>query len=192
MFKKSILALSALLLSTSVLAQWKLDTKDSTLNYVSTKMSKVVEVNSFKKLEGSITDNGELSVDIDLASVETNVPIRNARVKALLFDVTSFSKANISAVLDPKSLSNMKVGETYTKAMSFNLSLHGIEKEVTANIRVVKLADDRVLALSASPVVVYADEYKLADGIEKLREAAKLPSISTAVPVTFSLIFDQE
>ncbi|MGO3344912.1 MAG: YceI family protein [Marinomonas sp.] len=192
MFKKSILVLSALLLSTSVLAQWKLDTKDSTLNYVSTKMSKVVEVNSFQKLEGSITDNGELSVDIDLASVETNVPIRNARVKALLFDVTSFSKANISAVLDPKSLSDMKVGETYTKAMSFNLSLHGIEKEVTANIRVVKLADDRVLALSASPIVVYADEYKLTDGIEKLREAAKLPSISTAVPVTFSLIFDQE
>jgi len=39
---------------------------------------------------------------------------------------------------------------------------------------------------------VNASQVGLLAGIEKLRELAGLPSISPAVPVTFSLIFEQE
>ena len=85
-----------------------------------------------------------------------------------------------------------KVGETYKDSIRFNLSLHGLSKEMAADVRVVKLAKNRILAVSVNPIIVNADQYNLLEGVEKLREVANLPSISTAVPVTFSLIFKQQ
>ena len=161
----------------------------STVNYVSIKKSQVGEVNSFKKLNGSIESNGNMSVDIDLASVETNIPIRNERMKTMLFEIDSFSKATISAALDPKALDQMDIGETYRDSIGFELSLHGVSKEMVTDVRVVKLAKNRILAISEAPIIVNADQYKLLEGVKKLQEVANLPSISTAVPVTFSLIF---
>ena len=132
------------------------------------------------------------SVDIDLGSVETNIPIRNERMKTMLFEVASFSKANISAALDSKALGEMNIGETYKDSIRFNLSLHGVSKEMATDVRVVKLTKNRILAVSVSPIIVNADQYNLLDGVENLREIANLPSISTAVPVTFSLVFNQK
>ncbi len=192
MFKKYVFILVTLFLSSNALAQWELVNDESTVNYVSIKKSKVGEVNSFKKLNGSIERNGKVSVDIDLASVETNIPIRNDRMKSIFFEIASFPKANISTTLDFKSLDNMSVGETYKDSVIFNLSLHGVAKEITTNVRIVKLEKNRILAVAMSPIVVSADQYNLSEGVEKLREVANLPSISTAVPVTFSLIFKQQ
>jgi len=70
--------------------------------------------------------------------------------------------------------------------------LHGVSKEMATEVRVVKLAKNRILAVSVNPIIVNADQYNLLEGVEKLREVANLPSISTAVPVTFSLIFKQQ
>lgn len=192
MLTRSIFIFTALFLSSNALAQWELMNDESTVNYVSIKKSSVGEVNSFKELNGSIEDNGKISVDIDLASVETNIPIRNERMKTMLFEVASFSKANISAALDSKAIDKMNIGETYKDSISFNLSLHGISKEIVTDVRVVKLANNRILAVSVNPIIVNADQYNLLEGVEKLREVASLPSISTAVPVTFSLIFKQQ
>lgn len=192
MFKTFIFMLSALLLSSNAYAQWELVNNESTVNYVSIKKSKVGEVSGFKQLKGSIERNGKLSVDIDLGSVETNVPVRNERMKSMLFDVALFPAATVSATLDVNALKKMKVGETYQKAMDFNLSLHGVSREMAAEVRVVKLVKNRILAMSVNPIIVNADQYDLVAGIEKLREVAKLPSISTAVPVTFSLVFEQQ
>jgi hypothetical protein len=41
------------------------------------------------------------------------------------------------------------------------------------------------------PIVVTADEFGLQAGIEALREVAGLPSISRAVPISFTVLFDQ-
>ena len=192
MLRKSIFVLAMLFLSSNALAQWELVNDESTVNYVSIKKINVGEVNSFRELNGSIEDNGKVSVDIDLGSVETNIPIRNERMKTMLFEVTSFSKANISADLDPEALDKMNIGETYKETITFNLSLHGVSKEMATDVRVVKLAKNRILAVSVNPIIVNADQYNLLEGVEKLREVASLPSISTAVPVTFSLIFKQQ
>jgi len=192
MFKTCIFMLSMLLLSSNAFAQWELMNNESTVNYVSIKKSKVGEVNSFKQLHGSIERNGKLSVDIGLGSVETNVPVRNERMKSMLFEIASFPEASVSATLDPDVLKKMKVGETYQDSIGFNLSLHGVSKEMAAEVRVVKLAKNRILAMSVNPIIVNADQYDLVAGVEKLREVAKLPSISTAVPVTFSLVFKQQ
>ena len=103
MFKKYIFIFSTLLISSNALAQWSLINDESTVNYISIKSSKVSELNHFNMLNGTLNDNGSLSIDIDLASVETNIPIRNERVKTILFETTSFTKANILANLDLKT-----------------------------------------------------------------------------------------
>jgi hypothetical protein len=41
-------------------------------------------------------------------------------------------------------------------------------------------------------VIVNAANLGLADGLEKLREIAGLPSISKAVPVSFVLVFEKD
>mgnify|MGYP001819491248 FL=1 len=192
MLQRSIFILATIFLSSNALAQWELVNDESIVNYVSIKKSTVGEVNIFKELNGSIEDNGKVSVDIDLGSVETNIPIRNERMQTMLFEVASFSKANISAALDPVALDKMNIGETYKDSIRFNLSLHGVSKEMATDVRVVKLANNRILAVSVNPIIVNADQYNLLEGVEKLREVANLPSISTAVPVTFSLIFKQQ
>ena len=192
MLRRSIFILTTSLLFSNALAQWELVNDESTVTYVSIKKSSVGEVNSFKKLNGSIADNGKVSVDVDLGSVETNIPIRNDRMKTMLFEVASFSDANISTALDPKALDEMNIGETYKESIRFNLSLHGVSKEMAADVRVVKLAKNRILAVSVNPIIVNADQHDLLEGVEKLREIANLPSISTAVPVTFSLMFKQQ
>lgn len=192
MFKTFIFMLVALLLSSNAYAQWELVNNESSVNYISIKKSKVAEVNSFKQLKGSIDRNGKLSVDIDLGSVETNIPVRNERMKSMLFDIASFPAATVSATLNSGALTKMQVGETYQRSVDFNLSLHGVAKDMVAKVRVVKLAKNRILAMTAIPIIVNADHYGLVAGVEKLREVAKLPSISTAVPVTFSLVFEQQ
>lgn len=191
MVKRSMFALLTLMFSTSVFAQWELVNEESTVNYVSVKNSSVAEVNSFQELSGSIENSGAFSVDIDLGSVETNIAIRNDRVKAMLFEIASFSTATISADLDLAQLNDLSVGETYDSSVTFNLSLHGVSTEMMANVRVVKLADNKILAVSVNPIVVNADPFNLAGGIEQLREVAGLASITTVVPVTFSLVFAQ-
>jgi polyisoprenoid-binding protein YceI len=192
MLKTCFVLLATVFLASNAFAQWELVDNESIVNYVSIKKSQVGEVNSFKKLNGSIESNGNMSVDIDLASVETNIPIRNERMKTMLFEIDSFSKATISAALDLKALDEMDIGETYKDSIGFNLSLHGVSKEMVTDVRVVKLAKNRILAISETPIIVNADQYKLLEGVKKLQEVANLPSISTAVPVTFSLIFSQK
>ncbi len=63
---------------------------------------------------------------------------------------------------------------------------------MTAELLIARLAADRVLISTLKPIIVNASNVALAEGVEKLREIAGLPSISNAVPVTFVLQFVRE
>jgi len=58
-------------------------------------------------------------------------------------------------------------------------------------LQITRLTDNRLLVISVKPVIINAENYNLAEGVGQLRTVAKLPSISTAVPVTFKLMFRQ-
>lgn len=83
----------------------------------------------------------------------------------------------------------MKTGEYFTDIVTLNLSLHGVVKDVEAEVTVVKLQDNRWLISSAKPVILNASDFNMIDGINTLRELAGLSSIATAIPVTFELVF---
>lgn len=191
MKKISLVMLMLLGLSPCVFADWELLNDESSLHYVSIKNSKAGEINSFKTLAGSVNDNGTVSLTINLTSLETNIPIRNERMQDMLFQVSEFAEARISGMVDLARVSKLEVGETYRDSITLNLSLHGVSKEVTSGVQITKLAHDKMLVSSLEPVLVNAEDYGLAEGIEALRVVASLPTISTVVPVTYSLVFAQ-
>lgn len=190
--KKLPLLMSVLLgLSSSAFADWTLLNDESSLHYVSIKSTNIAEMNRFKTLTGSVSEQGAVELKVDLSSVDTGVDIRDERMQTMLFDVAQFAQATVTGKVDLERVTKLEVGETYTDSITLNLALHGLSKEVSSHVQVTHLADDKVLITTLEPVVLNAADYKLAEGLEALRVIAKLPAISPVVPVTYSLVFQQ-
>ncbi|MFW5634315.1 MAG: YceI family protein [Erythrobacter sp.] len=171
---------------------WSIDGAASSLSYVSVKAGEIAEANSFSGLSGSVSPEGAARIEIDLATVETKVDIRNERMREIFFEVAQFPTANVTAQIAPATFTALKVGESTVQPLAATLALKGVEAPVETEVRVTRIAEDRVLATTVEPVIVHADAFGLGEGIEQLRELADLPSITPAVPVTFALAFERE
>ncbi len=170
---------------------WSVDPAASSLSYVSVKSGEVAEANSFTGLSGSVAADGTASVDIDLSTVNTGVDIRNERMRDIFFDVANHPTATVTAKIDPAAFATLAVGETIVQPLDAKLTVKGVEAPITTQVSVTRIADNRVLATSTQPVIVYADALKLTEGLAQLQELAGLPSITPAVPVTFSIAFQR-
>ena len=188
--KKILLFSLLILMSFGAQANWKLDADNSTVNFISIKKSTIGEVHHFKSLSGLLKD-GVANVSIDLSSVETNISIRNDRMKSMLFDVAKFSSATISTKVDMIKIENMKDGGNYKEKLMIELKLHGVSKKIETTVKIIKLTDNRILVYSENPIIINAKDFDLNEGVEALRKIAKLPVVSSSVPVTFSLTFNQ-
>ncbi|MEH6502780.1 MAG: YceI family protein [Cycloclasticus sp.] len=175
--------------SATVQADYQLDSAQSSLHFVSIKKDKIAETHSFQRLSGSISSDGAAKIIIDLASVETNIPIRNERMKSLLLETAVYPTAEVSATLDEAQLTNIPLGATIILPTTLTLDLHGQSKAIQAELRVTSIEGGALLVTTVRPVLLSAFDFSLDAGIQKLMEVANLPSISTAVPVTFTLIF---
>jgi polyisoprenoid-binding protein YceI len=180
------------LLATPLHAGWSLVNEASLLTFVTIKKGTTAEVGHFKQLAGSVSDHGQVKLEIDLSSVDTNIEIRDQRMKALLFQVARYPTAVLQARVDSARLATLKPGEATAAKLALELDLHGYKKTLETVVHVTALTGERLLVHSISPVIVNAADFGLAEGIEKLREIAKLPAIATAVPVWVSLVFRKE
>ena len=189
--KKALLPLLLLGLSSQpVFADWQLDADASSLNFISTKANTAAEVHRFNILEGSVDANGDATLTVDLASVDTAIEIRDQRMREQLFEVDRYPTATLATRVDMTKISQLAAGDSVTIYAQAQLSLHDTETSHTLVLEVLGLRKDRLLVISKRPVVVNAGQVGLLGGIEKLREIAGLTSISPAVPVTFALYFD--
>lgn len=173
-------------------ADWVLNSDASTLSFVSTKAVNIAEVHSFAILEGTVDDDGAVRISIDLASVDTGIEIRDDRMQEMLFETGSYSRATLTATVDAAMLENLSVGESHTAAIEGQLALHGQTVPLTFEVVVTRTGESGMLVASRKPVVVNAPLFGLEAGVERLREVAGLPSISTAVPVSFVLAFEAD
>jgi len=189
MNKLCFFLLLSLLSSSTAYAEWTLKSVDSNVYYVSTKNNSVSELNYFNTLSGTLSDDGELNIKINLESIETDIPIRNERVKAMLFEVLLYPKASITAVISPEKFKKITAGNTYIETVNFTLNLHGITQELSTTVKVIKHADGDILVTPVTPILITAKQFGLEKGIERLRKIARLESISPTVPVTFNLTF---
>ena len=175
--------------SLSAMAGWTLDPKASSLHFVSIKKGTVGEVHRFRELAGTIGDDGQAKVEIVLDSVDTRVPIRDERMRKMLFETETYPRAVATATIDPAMLKGLKPGQKARHAIALKLELHGRSKEFAVPVTVVGLENGAVLVTATRPVIVDAAAFGLQEGVEALRKVVNLPSIAGAVPVTFELVF---
>ena len=102
-----------LLFSYPVFPDWKLVNDESSLHFISIKASDIAETHTFKKLSGSVKENGEAQLSINLASLETLIPIRNERMGNLLFETKIYPSAVFKVEVDLEKMLLIDIGKSY-------------------------------------------------------------------------------
>lgn len=172
-------------------APWTLVSDASHVAFGSIKSDLIGEAHRFENVTGKVDQTGAARIEIDLASVETNVEIRNERMRDMLFEVEKFPNAIVTANIDIDSFADLAIGEKRLSEPDLTLSLHGVEAPVYASLSVTRVAEDRLLVATEAPLFIAAEDFELGAGIDALREAAGLPSITPVSPITVSLLFEQ-
>lgn len=184
-FCRSTALVAALMLSPLASADWGV-VSGSTVNYVSIKNNTIAENNVFTGVTGSITDDGNIAIQIDLASVETRVDIRNQRMRELFFDVANHPFALITAQLTVPEMAQLDAGAPLERSLPLTLSLHGSEATIEAKLRAIAVGSE-LFVTTLEPILVSVSDYGLAAGVTALREIAGLNAIASTVPVSVNL-----
>jgi polyisoprenoid-binding protein YceI len=182
--------LAAILFTGVAQAHWSLDNDASSLSFVTVKAEHVAEAHTFDSLSGTIGDDGGVEISIELASVNTMIPIRNERMQEMLFETNLFPDATISGSINLDALTGMDAGSSVARQIDFELSLHGQSVALAADVQITRTGEG-VIVSTLKPIIVMADSFALTAGVEMLREVAGLPSISRAVPVSFTVVFEE-
>jgi hypothetical protein len=169
--------------------RWTLDGKSSFLSLITTKQTDIAEVHTFERFSGSVDQNGTAMLAIDVASIATNVDLRDQRLREILFEAASFPEASASFTLDMASVDAMAVGTSGELPVSASFSFHGTSKMLETSLWVSRLSASEVVVQTKKPIVLNALDYNLGAGLETLIGLAGIDSISTAVPVEFMLTF---
>ena len=180
----------AVLFTGAAQAHWSLDNDSSSLSFVTVKAEHVAEVHTFDSLSGTIGDTGDVEISIELASVNTMISIRDERMQEMLFETSLFPNATINGSINLDALTAMEAGRSVARQIDFELSLHGQSVALAADVQITRTGEG-VIVSTLKPLIVMADSFALTAGVEKLREVAGLPSISRAVPVSFTVVFEQ-
>ena len=168
-------------------ADWQLDPAASDLYFMSIKATHVGEVHSFDTLSGKVDEKGAASLTIDLASVATLIPIRDQRMRDMLFQVDRYPTATVDAQIELDTLVTMPTGSEKDIELEADLKFKGNSSPIMTKVKVSKLNEQKITVRTIAPVVLSAGQLQVTEGLEKLREIAGLPNISFTIPVTFNL-----
>lgn len=191
-FCRSALGLALLCSSFSASADWSLDNEASSLHYLTSKAGAITELNAFTELSGSIKGDGLAVLDISLASVDTAIPIRDERMRTILFKVDDNPLASVEVDVSQLPLDTLSAGELLHEHLVAALTLNGVTNSVETEFTISVLEDGDLLISNRVPLVIDAGAYGLAEGVEALREVAGLPSINNNAVVSFSLVYRQD
>lgn len=172
----------------AALAGMTLDASASSLSFVSVKNAAVAEVGRFTGLAGRVSDDGLVSLEIDAASVATQIDIRDQRLREHLLEVAKFPVVSVQAKVNLAVVQAMAVGERQQLTLPLTLSLHGASQQYDATLELVKLAGG-VQVSSTTPLIIKLADFNLLPGVEKLQSLAGLASIAVQVPVSAVLVF---
>jgi hypothetical protein len=185
---KAFPLLLAALFAVPAQAAWQLDAESSRLTFVTTKATNVAQVNRFRSLRGSVNDDGKVQLQVRLETVDSSIPLREERLRKQLFEVDKFASASIYAQLDIAPLLTLAAGAQLELRLPLTVSLHAHSQRYNSQLLVTRLDDRRFQVVTLAPLVLNAEDFALAAGVETLRQLAGLKNISLAVPVSAVLI----
>ncbi|MEL6464296.1 MAG: YceI family protein [Pseudomonadota bacterium] len=191
MFRMAAMGLGLALAATTATADsWTLDGAASKLAFGSIKFNDTGEVHNFTSIDGSVAEDGTVTLGIDLASVETQIDIRNERMIEHVFK--NAPRAAISAQIDMDALEAMPVGDSAVMEVEGDLDLLGAQVPLYGDMFVMRLTEDKVMVTTDSMLFLSTADAEIDPGVDKLMELASLPNIVRAVPVTLRLMFDAD
>ena len=173
-------------------AAYRIDNALSAIHFVTMKAGQagaggIGEVQRFSRFSGGMDGTGRVGFDVDLASVETGVDIRDERLRTMLFNVKATPLARFEAQFDPALIGSLPAHGARDIDLNGKLTLAGQTKPVLAKLRVSRVGADLQVATRA-PIVVDANQFGLKPGVEAMREVMGLNFLASAAPVTFSLV----
>lgn len=183
----STLAIAALTSMPALAGGWSLEKEASTVSFGSIKNDYVGEAHTFNEISGKVSHKGEVAVYLDLASVNTNIDIRNERMIEHVFG--DAAKAKLMAQVDMSALDAMSPGDSQIMDVEATLELLGVETPFDFQMFVMRLSDDRVLASTNTPVFLATEDLEIDKGVDVLQELAGLDSITRVTPITARLVF---
>lgn len=185
-----LLAFVAAGLGSARAQDWLLNASASHFYMQTAKNNAVMEVHQFTGLDGSISNNGDASVKIDLTSVASGIDVRDVRMRFLLFEVYKFPNAEITSKLDMSKLQELRTTTRIAYPLKVTVAMHGVTKDIEAPVNVTRINDKSISVATAKPIIVTADSFGLLAGIAKLSEAVNGIPIVTAASITFDLVFE--
>ena len=189
MIKRYVASLSLAVLASAAptWAEWQVaDT--SGIQFVSIKNNTIGEVSHFDMISGTVGDQGAVEVRVALDSVETNIGIRNDRMKKMLFEVGLYPEAVITAQLSPENMAVLGSSSGAAVPVLLQIDLHGqvVSKDAVLTVSATEVGFS---ATTSQPILLNAAEFDLENGVAALQSVAGLNAISRVIPVTVSLNF---
>jgi polyisoprenoid-binding protein YceI len=172
---------------------YRVDAAQSQLQFVTLKAGQagvggVAEVQKFTRFTGGVDAAGAVVLEIDLASVDTGVPIRDDRMRTMLFNVAANPNARFSANVDPGLVKGLAIGGAIDVDAAGQLRLAGQSRDVKAPLRVARLSTGALQVSTRSPLVVDLSGFGLKPGVEALREIMGLNFLAASAPVSLNLV----
>jgi hypothetical protein len=193
MFNRSFCKTLAFLLlsgaTRSAHADWYLDGESSRLSFISTKNANISEVQRFLVLHGKVDPTGLAQVEVEMDSVNSGIPLRDERMRKDLFEIQTFPDAVITAQIDLRPFNDLAPGAQLELRLPLTVSLHGKQHQYTTELLATRLDDRRFQVVTLEPLVINAEDFDLAPGLDSMRTVAGLSAISLSVPVSAVLIF---
>ena len=195
LFKTILAGTFALGLGTAAFAggdatSWTLDGENSRIAFGSIKKDTVGESHGFEAISGTISADGSAEISIDLATVQTNIDIRNERMIEHVFK--GMANATITGSLDIEEASDLEVGAFSLIDFEGKLSLVGTEIELEAEMFVMRVSQTQVIVTNNDLIFIGTEAAGINAGIDKLMELAKLPGITRTSPVMLRLILNSD
>src|SRR5262249_8826711 len=121
-------ALAASLTCTAGHAAWRVDSGQSTFSFTTAKAARpgaaaLEEAQTSRQIDGPVGDDGRLVFDVELASVETNIGLRNERLKDMLFKVADHPKAVFTGTVDMRRVRALAPGASIDMDVSGELAV---------------------------------------------------------------------
>ena len=180
---------ASVMYSSTALAEWALDADNSNISYGTIKNGSIGESNTFGTISGTISDNGHINIDIDLASVSTQLELRDERMRDIVFKVAENATAKLTGDMSLQAHNDQEIGTSRVIEATIGLELVGEKIDHDVMLVVTRLGENKVMVTPHGVMFVDAYDYELLEAIDTLRELAGLETIETVVPMSFYLTF---
>ena len=169
---------------------------DNQVHFTSNKTNKqnktITEESSFATSSAQLSADGVFAMSIDLASVKTNIDLRDERLRDWVFEVAKFPKAEISGKIDMNAIGSLKTGDSLQLKQPLTLDIHGNKLDIDAQLTLKRSADNSISVETTEPVMLDAKKMGMSEGVAKLVEVMALASINEQIPVTFKGTFTRQ